>query len=148
MGSTPTSGTSGQLAALDIQTKVNVVITSDGLASQAGLRFSADGRFLAYSTFMTGRKQVHLYDFQTGRNLLVSRKLNSDLVAELKKVARAAPDGYTMLIGNSGTHVFSQSLYTKPPFRKLSRPKNSIKSGLNTLSSTPMSASVSFGKRP
>src|ERR1700742_1765974 len=30
------------------------------------------------------------------------------------KVANAAPDGYTMLIGNSGTHVYSQALYKKP----------------------------------
>jgi tripartite-type tricarboxylate transporter receptor subunit TctC len=30
------------------------------------------------------------------------------------RVARAAPDGYTMLIGNSGTHAYSQSLYKRP----------------------------------
>jgi tripartite-type tricarboxylate transporter receptor subunit TctC len=30
------------------------------------------------------------------------------------RVAHAAPDGYTMLIGNSGTHVYSQALYKKP----------------------------------
>jgi putative tricarboxylic transport membrane protein len=35
------------------------------------------------------------------------------------RVAKAAPDGYTMLIGNSGTHVFSQSLYTKKPYDSL-----------------------------
>src|SRR4051794_31077107 len=32
------------------------------------------------------------------------------------RVARAAPDGYTFLIGNSGTHAYSQSLYKKPPY--------------------------------
>ena len=32
------------------------------------------------------------------------------------RVAKAAPDGYTVLIGNSGTHVFSQSLYKKAPY--------------------------------
>ena len=32
------------------------------------------------------------------------------------RVAKAAPDGYTMLIGNSGTHVYSQSLYKKAPY--------------------------------
>lgn len=32
------------------------------------------------------------------------------------RVAKAAPDGYTMLIGNSGTHVYSQSLYKKKPY--------------------------------
>jgi tripartite-type tricarboxylate transporter receptor subunit TctC len=33
-----------------------------------------------------------------------------------QRVAKAAPDGYTMLIGNSGTHAFSQSLYKRPPY--------------------------------
>lgn len=32
------------------------------------------------------------------------------------KVANARPDGYTMLIGNSGTHAYSQSLYKKKPY--------------------------------
>jgi tripartite-type tricarboxylate transporter receptor subunit TctC len=32
------------------------------------------------------------------------------------RVAKAAPDGYTLLIGNSGTHVYSQSVYKKPPY--------------------------------
>jgi putative tricarboxylic transport membrane protein len=30
------------------------------------------------------------------------------------RVAKAEPDGYTLLIGNSGTHAFGQSLYKKP----------------------------------
>jgi tripartite-type tricarboxylate transporter receptor subunit TctC len=29
-------------------------------------------------------------------------------------VAKSAPDGYTFLMGNSGTHAFSQALYKKP----------------------------------
>src|SRR6478735_7551727 len=32
------------------------------------------------------------------------------------RVAKAAADGYTFLIGNSGTHVYSQSLYKKKPY--------------------------------
>lgn len=32
------------------------------------------------------------------------------------RVSKAAPDGYTMLIGNSGTQVYSQSLYKKRPY--------------------------------
>lgn len=35
------------------------------------------------------------------------------------RVANAAPDGYTMLIGNSGTHVYSQALYKKPLYNAL-----------------------------
>jgi tripartite-type tricarboxylate transporter receptor subunit TctC len=30
------------------------------------------------------------------------------------RVAKSDPDGYTILIGNSGTHAFNQSLYKKP----------------------------------
>jgi len=35
------------------------------------------------------------------------------------RVAKAAPDGYTLLIGNSGTHVYSQSLYKRKPYDSL-----------------------------
>jgi len=30
------------------------------------------------------------------------------------RVAKSTPDGYTALIGNTGTHAFNQSLYKKP----------------------------------
>ena len=30
------------------------------------------------------------------------------------RVAKAAPDGYTFVLGNSGTHAYSQTLYKKP----------------------------------
>lgn len=32
------------------------------------------------------------------------------------RVAKAAPDGYTFLIGNTGTHAYSQALYKKPMY--------------------------------
>ncbi len=32
------------------------------------------------------------------------------------RVAKAAPDGYTFLIGNSGTHSYSQALYKRKPY--------------------------------
>src|SRR5438552_3467059 len=32
------------------------------------------------------------------------------------RAAKAAPDGYTFVIGNSGTHAYSQSLYKKQPY--------------------------------
>lgn len=35
------------------------------------------------------------------------------------RVAKAAPDGYTMLIGNSGTHAYSQALYKKPMYNSV-----------------------------
>ncbi len=36
------------------------------------------------------------------------------------RVAKATPDGYTLLIGNSGTHVYSQSLYKTPLYNSVS----------------------------
>jgi len=35
------------------------------------------------------------------------------------RVAHAAPDGYTFMIGNSGTHAYNQSLYKKPLYDSL-----------------------------
>jgi tripartite-type tricarboxylate transporter receptor subunit TctC len=35
------------------------------------------------------------------------------------RVAKAPPDGYQFVIGNSGTHAWSQSLYKKPPYNTL-----------------------------
>jgi tripartite-type tricarboxylate transporter receptor subunit TctC len=35
------------------------------------------------------------------------------------RVAKADPDGYTMLIGNSGTHAFSQALYKTPLYNSV-----------------------------
>jgi tripartite-type tricarboxylate transporter receptor subunit TctC len=34
-------------------------------------------------------------------------------------VARADPDGYEFVLGNSGTHVWSQALYKNPPYNTL-----------------------------
>ena len=35
------------------------------------------------------------------------------------RVAKAAPDGYTLLIGNSGTHAYNQTLYKKPLYNSV-----------------------------
>jgi tripartite-type tricarboxylate transporter receptor subunit TctC len=32
------------------------------------------------------------------------------------RVAKARRDGYQFVLGNSGTHAWSQSLYKKPPY--------------------------------
>jgi tripartite-type tricarboxylate transporter receptor subunit TctC len=32
------------------------------------------------------------------------------------RVAKAMPDGYQFVLGNSGTHIWSQSLYKRPPY--------------------------------
>src|SRR5215475_14276213 len=40
-------------------------------------------------------------------------------MAGSSRVAKADPDGYTMLIGNSGTQAYSQALYKKPLYNSL-----------------------------
>jgi tripartite-type tricarboxylate transporter receptor subunit TctC len=35
------------------------------------------------------------------------------------RVAKAAPDGYTFMIGNTGTHAYNQSLYKKPLYNSV-----------------------------
>ena len=37
-----------------------------------------------------------------------------------QRVATAAPDGYTFLVGNTGTHAYNQSLYKKPLYNAAS----------------------------
>ena len=40
-------------------------------------------------------------------------------MAGSERVAKSTPDGYTMLIGNSGTHAFNQSLYKHPLYNSV-----------------------------
>ena len=51
-----------------------------------------------------------------GQNVIVENVGAAAGTVGSARVARAAPDGYTLLIGNTGTHAFSQSLYQKPPY--------------------------------
>jgi hypothetical protein len=73
------------LGALDLVAKTNWLV-SFGMygVTHPGLQFSADGRFLAYATTAVNvsadtnaTQDIYLYDFQTGTNLLVSRRFNS-----------------------------------------------------------------------
>jgi Tol biopolymer transport system component len=88
------------------------------------LRFSADGRFLAYSATLSSTNQVYLYDFQTGNNLLVSRITTSatpasgasdspDISADGRFIAfrSAAPDlvaGYINTNGVAGIFLYDR----------------------------------------
>jgi len=68
------------LFAVDLVSKTVVTLNPSGtFFSHAGLRFSNDGRFLAYAmaTNTTANQNVYLYDFQAGTNLLVSQNFNS-----------------------------------------------------------------------
>ncbi len=49
-----------------------------------------------------------------GQSIIVENVGAAAGMAGGQRVAKAAPDGYTMLIGNTGTHAYNQSLYKKP----------------------------------
>jgi len=49
-----------------------------------------------------------------GQSIVVENIGAAAGMAGSARVAKAAPDGYTFLIGNSGTHAYNQSLYKKP----------------------------------
>jgi tripartite-type tricarboxylate transporter receptor subunit TctC len=49
-----------------------------------------------------------------GQSIVVENVGAAAGMAGGQRVAKAAPDGYTFLIGNSGTHAYNQSLYKKP----------------------------------
>jgi tripartite-type tricarboxylate transporter receptor subunit TctC len=49
-----------------------------------------------------------------GQSIIVENIGAAAGMAGGQRVAKAAPDGYTFLIGNSGTHAYNQSLYKKP----------------------------------
>jgi tripartite-type tricarboxylate transporter receptor subunit TctC len=52
---------------------------------------------------------------QLGQSVIVENVGGASLIGVVR-VARAAPDGYQMVLGNVGTHAQNQSLYKRPPY--------------------------------
>jgi putative tricarboxylic transport membrane protein len=55
-----------------------------------------------------------------GQSIIVENVAAAAGMAGGQRVAKAAPDGYTFLIGNTGTHAYNQSLYKKPLYNAVS----------------------------
>jgi tripartite-type tricarboxylate transporter receptor subunit TctC len=51
-----------------------------------------------------------------GQTLVVDNRASSNGVLAAELAAHAAPDGYTMAVGNSGTHAVNATLYKKLPY--------------------------------
>jgi tripartite-type tricarboxylate transporter receptor subunit TctC len=54
-----------------------------------------------------------------GQQVVVENPTGAGGTLGSSRVARAAPDGYQFVIGNIGTHAWSQSLYKNPPYNAL-----------------------------
>src|SRR5579871_917995 len=65
-------------------------------------------------TDVTARLQAQAIGEVLGQNVIVENIGGGAGMTAGVRVARAAPDGYTVLIGNTGTHAYNQTLYKKP----------------------------------
>jgi len=54
-----------------------------------------------------------------GQQVVVENPAGAGGTVGSLRVAKAPPDGYQFVIGNSGTHAWSQALYKKPPYNTL-----------------------------
>lgn len=67
----------------------------------------------------SARYQAAILSDILGQNVLVENIGGAAGTLGSSRAAKAAPDGYTFVIGNSGTHAYSQSLYKKRPYDSL-----------------------------
>jgi len=62
----------------------------------------------------SGRMQALHMGELLGQTIVVENIGAAAGMAGSQRVAKAAPDGYTFLMGNTGTHAYNQSLYKRP----------------------------------
>jgi tripartite-type tricarboxylate transporter receptor subunit TctC len=65
-------------------------------------------------TDVTARLQAQAIGDVLGQNVVVENIGGGAGMTASVHVARAAPDGYTFLIGNTGTHAYNQTLHKRP----------------------------------
>jgi tripartite-type tricarboxylate transporter receptor subunit TctC len=69
---------------------------------------------------VSARIQAQKMSELLGQPIVVVNMGGAAGVSGSQHVAKSAPDGYTLLIGNSGTHAYSQALYAKPLYNAVS----------------------------
>ncbi len=69
---------------------------------------------------VSARIQAQGMSERLGQPIVVENMGGAGGMTGAQRVAKADPDGYTLLIGNSGTQAFSQSLYKKPLYNAIS----------------------------
>ena len=76
--------------------------------------FPAGGPLDAHARLMTDRLQQLL-----GQPVIVDYKAGAGGTVGADLVAKSPPDGYTLLLANTGTMVINEALYSKPVYRTL-----------------------------
>jgi tripartite-type tricarboxylate transporter receptor subunit TctC len=67
----------------------------------------------------SGRIQAQRMGELLGQTIVVENVGAAAGTVGSARVAKGTPDGYTMLMGNSGTHAFSQGLRKNPPYNSV-----------------------------
>src|ERR1700684_3375929 len=68
---------------------------------------------------ISARLQAQAIGEILGQNVIVENIGGGAGMTPGGPVAHAAPDGYTFMIGNTGTHAYNQSLYKKPLYNSV-----------------------------
>jgi tripartite-type tricarboxylate transporter receptor subunit TctC len=68
---------------------------------------------------ISARLQAQAIGEILGQNVIVENVGGGAGMTAGVRVAHAAPDGYTFMIGNTGTHAYNQSLYKKPLYNSV-----------------------------
>src|SRR5258708_7250933 len=70
---------------------------------------------------ISARLQAQAIGDILGQNVIVENIGGGAGMTAGARVAHAAPDGYTFMIGNSGTHAYNQSLYQQPLYNSVTQ---------------------------
>jgi tripartite-type tricarboxylate transporter receptor subunit TctC len=73
--------------------------------------FAAGGAFDVMGRIVAARMSEIL-----GQQVLVENTTGAAGIIGVNRVANAAPDGYTFLLGSIGTHAYNQTIYKKPRY--------------------------------
>ena len=68
---------------------------------------------------ISARLQAQAIGDILGQNVIVENIGGGGGMTAGSRVAHAAPDGYTFMIGNTGTHAYNQTLYKKPLYNSV-----------------------------
>src|SRR5262249_21229053 len=65
---------------------------------------------------VSARIQAQQMSELLGRSIIIENVAAAAGMTGGQRVAKSAPDGYTFLIGNTGTHAYNHALSNKPPY--------------------------------